>query len=306
MISPLVLVCVSSLALAFTMSKGVLDYASPVWFTAMRMTLAGVLLVGYHVLIQKRSWHIRREDIYKFLLLGVFHIYCAYVFEFWALETVSAAKDALFFNLTPFITALLALALNNERLSAQQWGGLALGFIGFLPLLMAQAPQEAAVAGGTSFISWPEIYLLIAVTGGSYGWILLQKLMKDHAYEPIFANGVAMIVGGLGALVTAVLTEPTIVRVPRPDMLWTESLPYIIWYLFVLILLTNVICYTLYGRLLKSYSATFMALACATVPIFTAIFDWLLFGLTVSWHFVATVVVVFIGLAIFYADEMKK
>lgn len=306
MIAPLVLLCVSSLALAFTMSKGVLDYASPVWFTAIRMTLAGVLLVGYHVLVQKRSWQIRREDIYKFLLLGVFHIYCAYVFEFWALETVSAAKDALFFNLTPFITALLALALNNERLSLQQWGGLALGFIGFLPLLIAQAPQEALVAGGNSFISWPEIYLLIAVTGGAYGWILLQKLMRHHAYEPIFANGVAMIVGGLGALVTAVLTEPTMVRVPRPDMLWTESIPYIIWYLAVLILLTNVICYTLYGRLLKNYSATFMALASATVPIFTAIFDWLLFGLTVSWHFVATVVVVFIGLAIFYADEMKK
>jgi drug/metabolite transporter (DMT)-like permease len=96
------------------------------------------------------------------------------------------------------------------------------------------------------------------------------------------------------------------VRMPRPDMVWTDSIPYIIWYLFVLILLTNVICYTLYGRLLKTYSATFMALASATVPIFTAIFDWLLFGLTVTWHFVATVVIVFIGLAIFYADEIKK
>lgn len=301
-----IVVLYSLLALAFTMSKGVLDYASPVWFTGIRMFIAGILLVGYHVLVQKRSWTIERSDITKFVSLGFFHIYCAYVFEFWALETVSAAKDALFFNLTPFITALLSLVLCNERLSAKQWGGLALGFLGFLPLLVAQAPAETLVAGGSSIISWPEIYLLIAVTGGSYGWILLQKLMKDHAYEPMFANGVAMILGGIGALATALITEPTMVRMPNPGMLWTDSVPYIIWYLFVLILLTNVICYTLYGRLLKTYSATFLALAGATVPIFTALFDWLLFGLVVSWHFVATVVIVFIGLAIFYADEMKR
>jgi drug/metabolite transporter (DMT)-like permease len=286
------------------MSKGVLDYASPVWFTAIRMTLAGVLLVGYHVLIQKRSWHIKSSDIGTFLIFGFFHIYCAYVFEFWALESVSAAKDALFFNLTPFITALIALFCCNEKLSVKQWGGLAFGFVGFLPLLYAQTPAETMI--GASHFSWPELYLLIAVTGGSIGWILLQKLIKHHAYETIFANGVAMVIGGLGALATAIITEPVIVRIPRPDMLWIDSIPYIIWYLCILILLTNVICYTLYGRLLKTYSATFMALASATVPIFTALFDWLLFGLTVSWHFVATVVIVFIGLAIFYADEMKK
>lgn len=300
-----IVVLYSLLALAFTLSKGVLDYSSPVWFTGIRMLIAGILLVSYHCVIQKRSWKIQRADLYKFLLLGVFHIYCAYVFEFWALETVSAAKDALFFNMTPFITALLALILCNERLSWQQWGGLALGFIGFLPLLYAQSPAETMI-GHSHIFSWPELYLLIAVTGSSYGWILLQKLINHHTYEAIFANGVAMLLGGAGALVTAFITEPTMVRMPHPDMLWSDSVYYICWYLFIMILLTNVICYTLYGRLLKVYSATFMALAGATVPIFTAIFDWLLFDLTVSWHFVATVIIVFIGLAIFYADEMKK
>ena len=300
-----IVVLYSLLALAFTLSKGVLDYSSPVWFTAIRMLVAGVLLVGYHCLVQKRSWHIARGDIYKFLLLGVFHIYCAYVFEFWALEKVSAAKDALFFNMGPFITALLSFFIYNERLSVKQWFGLALGFVGFLPLLYAQAPTETLI-GSSHIFSWPELYLLIAVTGGSYGWILLQKLINHHTYEAIFANGVAMLVGGAGALVTAMLTEPTMVRIPHPDMAWSEAVLYICWYLFIMILITNVIVYTLYGRLLKTYSATFMALAGATVPIFTAIFDWLLFGLTVSWHFVATVVIVFIGLAIFYSDEMKK
>ncbi len=305
MIVGLLLLCVSSLALAFTMSKGVLDYASPVWFTAIRMLIAGVFLVGYHVFVQKRSWKIRSQDMGKFFMLGVFHIYCAYVFEFWALESVSAAKDALFFNMTPFITALISLFMCKEKLSVKQWGGLALGFIGFLPLLFAQAPAETMI-GHSHLFSWPELYLLIAVTGGSFGWILLQKLMRDHAYEPTFANGVAMLIGGFGALITAFLTEPTVVRLTQPDMLWGNAVFHICWYLVILILLTNVICYSLYGKLLKTYSATFMALAGATVPIFTAIFDWLLFGLTVSWHFVATVVIVFIGLAIFYSDEMKR
>src|SRR5690349_14826495 len=104
-------------AFAFTMSKGVLDYAAPVWFIGICMTVAGILLIGYHILVQKKSTIIRQSDFLRFVVFSFFHIYCAYVFEFWALETVSAAKDALFFNLTPFITALLSLFLCNEKLS---------------------------------------------------------------------------------------------------------------------------------------------------------------------------------------------
>ena len=114
----------SVFALSFTLSKGVLNHASPVFFIGIRMILAGLLLLGYHLYVKKRQFRLYAKHFWHFAQLALFHVFIAYVFEFWALESVTAAKDALFFNLTPFITALLSMVLCSERLTFKQWIGL--------------------------------------------------------------------------------------------------------------------------------------------------------------------------------------
>jgi drug/metabolite transporter (DMT)-like permease len=292
------------LALAFTVSKGVLLYAEPVFFTGVRMIVAGSLLLIYHCIIRKRPLGIKAQDIWAFAQLAFFHVFITYVFEFWALETVSPATDALFFNLTPFVTALLSLILCNERLSWKQWIGLFIGFVGFFPLLCMQQPL-AAFGWSSLSCSKAELLLIAAVAASSYGWILMQKLVRDDHYQPVLVNGVSMLFGGIIALVVSGFTETVFIKSSGPELFWTHDLPMFIWYMTMLIVLTNFISYNLYGVLLKHYSATFIALAGGVTPIFTALFDWLLFGELITWHFVVTVVLVFIGLFIFYSDELK-
>jgi drug/metabolite transporter (DMT)-like permease len=296
------------LALSFSMSKGVLLHAEPVFFTGVRMVIAGVLLLGYQVFIRKQALKLRKEHVWAFAQLAFFHVFVAYVFEFWALETVSAAVDALFFNLTSFITALLSLVLCNERLSRKQWLGLVIGFVGFLPLFYAQ--QSTCASSVSSLLSCfsfskAELLLVMAVSATAYGWIVMQKLVRDDVYHPVFVNGVSMLWGGFISLAVSFATETTFLITTTPDAFWTHDIAMFAWYLAVLIVLTNFISYNLYGILLKRYSATFIALAGGMTPIFTALFDWILFGELITWHFVVTVVLVCIGLCIFYLDELK-
>jgi drug/metabolite transporter (DMT)-like permease len=292
------------LALSFSMSKGVLLHADPVFFTGVRMVLAGILLLGYHCIIKRGHIRIAPEHRWFFAQLVLFHVFIPYVFEFWALETVSAATDALFFNLTPFITALLSLILCSERLSLKQWMGLGIGFVGFLPMLYAQQPLNA-FSWSLISLSKAELLLIMAVSASSYAWIIMQNLVRGDQYQPVLVNGISMFWGGLVALIVSGFTETTFIKTTTAAAFWTYDIPMFVWYLAVLILLTNFISYNLYGFLLKKYSATFIALAGSMTPIFTALFDWILFGELITWHFIVTVILVFIGLFIFYSDELK-
>jgi drug/metabolite transporter (DMT)-like permease len=292
-------------ALSFTMSKGVLLYAEPVFFTGVRMIIAGLILLGYHVLIRKRPLKIEWKHIGLCAQLAIFHVFVTYVFEFWALETVSAATDALFFNLTSFITALLCYVLCNERLSTKQWIGLVIGFLGFMPLFYTQQSFCITQLASCFVLSRAELLLFIAVAASAYGWIVMQQLVRDNQYNPVMINGISMFGGGLIALCASFLTETTFIKTTAPGLLWSHDIPMVAWYMAVLIVLTNIISYNLYGFLLKQYSATFIALAGGMTPIFTALFDWLLFGEVITWHFVATVALVFVGLLVFYSDELR-
>ncbi len=41
-------------------------------------------------------------------------------------------------------------------------------------------------------------------------------------------------------------------------------------------------------------------------PLFTALYGWILLGEMVSWHFYVSCIVVFIGLYLFYQEELQE
>lgn len=113
------------------------------------------------------------------------------------------------------------------------------------------------------------------------------------------ANGWSMLIGGSIALVNSSLVETWD---PLPV---TEYAPFLISGL-LLIIISNMICYNLYGVLLRHYSATFMSFAGFTTPLFTALFGWFFLGELITWHFYASFAVVLSGLALFHRDELAE
>ena len=126
-------------ASTFTVGKAALTYMQPIMFIGMRMTAAGLLLLGYQYLFNRSKWRINREDRSTFAAISFFLMFVSFVAEFWAIQYVSAAKAFLLYNLSPFITALFAYWILKERLTGKQWGGI--GILGFIPILMNQMPR---------------------------------------------------------------------------------------------------------------------------------------------------------------------
>jgi drug/metabolite transporter (DMT)-like permease len=306
----LVLLLYFLFAVTFILAKGVTFYISPIFFVGIRMILAGLLLLGYQYWRNSAACFVAKEDRWRFLLIAFFHIFVAYVGEFWALQYVTAAKASLLFNLSPFITAFFSYLLFSEYLTIRQWVGLTVGCIGLFPILLSQTPLEELTTH-ISFLSMPEIALLIAVTASAYSWTMIKVLMQERSYTSIIINGYAMAIGGILSLVTSFIFEsfsPVIIPAAMP--LWGfspmgYSLFMVTWYLVSLIIIANIISYNLYALLLAQYSATFLSFAGFTIPLFTALLDWLVFGEVVGLGFGFSILFVMFGLCLFYRDENK-
>ena len=285
-------------ASVFTVAKTGLEYASPFFLLGSRMLLAGVLLIGYQVLIKKEPMVFKRGIWKRVLMLAFFNIYLTNACEFWGLQYLSSFKTCFIYSLSPFVSALFCYYMFTDSMSLKKWAGLLVGFAGFLPILLTQTSTED-LSGGFLFFSWAELAVIVAAVSSVYGWILLKQLVKEDSLSFLTANGLSMLIGGALALAHSSMVEQWD---PIPV---TEFMPYLECTL-LLIVISNMICYNLYGWLLKRYSPVFLSFAGFTTPLFSAFFGWLFLGEIVTWPFYVSFVIVLAGLVLFDQEELRQ
>lgn len=258
------------------------------------MLIAGPLLLMYHSFINKKSITFKWEHLSYFVQLTVVGMYFNYLIRFWALHDLPASKVSFLFNFSPFFSALYSYFIFKERMTPLQWLGLGIGFTGLIPIMLTTTLAEQKL-GEFLLISWQELAVLTSVALHSYCWILIRKLVKDKEYTPMMVNGISMTCGGLMALLTSMYVDG-----PFP----VTNIPGFLKWSVAIILISNIICHNLYAYLLRQYTATFLSFAGFLSPLFSALYGWSLLGETITWHFFASAILVFIGLYIFYRHEL--
>lgn len=292
----LIAILYAVLASTFIFAKNALFYAKPFFLIGIRMMLAGSLLLGYQWLFRRKKFVLRREDLWVFIKVSLFHIYFAFTLEFFALQYLTSLKATMIFSATPFISAILAHYLLQERLSRKKVAGICLGLIGLVPVLVAQASGSEASFGELFSISFPEAVLMLAVVSAAYAWFIVMELM-NKGYELGMINGFAMAVGGVLSMLTSLCVEGVSAPV-------TDWLPFIGW-LTILIISANFVVYNLYGFLLRRYSIVLISFAGWLCPSFAALYEWLFLSGTISWHYGVSLLFVILGLYLFYRDELR-
>ena len=283
-------------ASSFPISKVLLRYTSPIFLTGARMTIAGVILLSYQYFWPTAKFRFKRKHIKWYVQIIVLGIYVTYILRFWGLSYLPAGKTAFFYNFSPFFVSLYAYFIFGERITRKQLVGLVLGFLGMIPIIISTTPMEKHL-GEMFFVSWPELALLISVALHSYSWIIIQRLVRDKSYDPGMVNGITMTSGGILALLTSFFVDGLF---PVTDIAAFAG------WLAIIICISNIICHNLYGYLLKRYTATFLAFAGFLSPMFACLYGWAFLNERITWHFWATGTIVFIGLYVFYQDELGR
>lgn len=291
----LVVILYAILASTFILAKEAVAYAKPCFLIGFRMIIAGSLLWGSQLFVKNKSVIPKREDWLLFFKTTLFHIYFAFVLEFWSLQYVSALKTTIIYSTTPFIAAILSYFLLKERLSQKKILGVMIGISGLIPTLLAQA-SGSEVSMDLWRLSLPEGVLMLAVISATYAWFLVSKLMKK-GYSFGLINGIAMFWGGVMSMMTSAVVEGF--SSPVKDF-W----PFMMW-VFLLILVANIIFYNMYSWLLQRYSITFLTFSGFLCPCFGTLYDWLFMGGKLAWHTFASLGLITFGLYVFYQDELR-
>lgn len=296
----LVFVLYALLASTFIFSVEAIHYSEPLFLIGFRMLIAGGILLGWQFFANRRALVIAKKDWGIFLKVSLFHIYFAFILDFWSLQYLTALKANVIYATTPFITALLAYIILKERLGFKQIVGMLVGTLSIVPVCLLSNTKVCTGASSFFALPLPELALLGAVVSSSYAWFIVKDLM-GRGYGLLVINGIAMLVGGILSMLTWVLKDSVVGFTP-PVTDWTW---FLVW-IFALILSANILFYNLYGWLLKFYSLTFIALAGFLSPSFGVLYEWLFLGGHITWHYLVSISLVALGLYIFYSGDLKQ
>jgi drug/metabolite transporter (DMT)-like permease len=284
----------------FSIGKWTLEFTPPLFLTATRMLLGGVLLLSFLLLFKKNYLKITAKQFLSLAVLGLFSTYLTNAFEFWGLQHLSAAKTCFIYSLSPFFAALFSYLHFGEKMNGRKWLGMLIGFIGFIPVLSMQTGSEELI-GGISFFSWPELAIMGAALCSVYGWVLLRLLVKDSSVSPLMANGTSMFIGGIFALIHSLLVESW-----APTPVAAAGISGFMQGLLLMTLISNILGYNLYGFLLKRFTATFLSFMGLLSPIFASLNSWLLIGEKPSGIIFLSTGIVGLGLWMVYQAELKQ
>ncbi|MGE5195978.1 MAG: DMT family transporter [Anaerolineae bacterium] len=284
----------------FSIGKIALQYSSPLFLTGFRMALAGLLILGYLLLAKRDVLKIPKKFFLSLFLLAFFSIYLTNILEFWSLQYLTAAKTCFIYSLSPFFAAFFSYLHFNEKMNRSKWIGLSIGLAGMIPVLLTQTGPEKLLSAFSVF-SWPSLAMIGAALCSVYGWILLRLIVKDHAISPLTANSMSMLLGGMFALVHSFFSEKW-----QPFPIEQGHEGSFIQIALLMVLVFNIICYNLYGVMLKRYTATFLSFMGLLSPIFATLNGWLFLGESPSWVILLSTAIVSIGLWIVYRAELKQ
>ncbi|MEN3110853.1 DMT family transporter [Uliginosibacterium paludis] len=245
----------------FIGAKYGLPYADALHFLSARYAFV-VLLMGAAALMFRAPWPRSADRVLHVAVAGVLMqaVYLGGVFLAIG-RGLPAALTSLIVGLQPLITALMAGLLLGERVSRQQWTGLALGFAGVLLVVSDSRHPGLGQSWGVTAL-WPALMALAGITAGT----LYQK-----RFCPVFdLRSGAVIQFAASFLVTAPLA---MALEPRP-IEWTPTFMFALAWLVLLLSLGAI---SLLNVLIRRGSAVKVTSLFYLTPGVTALCAWLLF-----------------------------
>jgi drug/metabolite transporter (DMT)-like permease len=193
---------------AFTAIKVGLEYFPPVLFAALRYDVAGVLMLGYALLVTDRWRPVSRAEwrvvgVGALLVIGGYHA-LLFVGE----QQTTSAAAAVIVGLSPVATTAFArVLLPHERLSAVGVLGLLVGLGGVVVLAR---PDPANLFGGDAVGEWLVFGAAVSFALGS---VLTRRIDADLPVETMEAWSM---LGGALAMHAASLAIGERVAAVRP------------------------------------------------------------------------------------------
>ena len=248
-------------AFSFVWFKMANENLRPIAIVFLRLVFSVALLSPF-LALTNRFVKIRKKDYKLFFLLALFEPFFYFLGESYGLTYVSATVCSVLISTIPIFAAIAARIIFNEKLSSLNYSGIFLSFLGVVIFVINKNGMFAYSPQG--------IALIFAAVFSAVGYNLtLSKLVNN--YNPVYIVNVQNIIG-------AVLFLPMFITMElKPIMEINITLKML---LPVLLLAVFASCgaFILFAFAVRHLGILKANVFTNSIPIFTALFAFMLLG----------------------------
>jgi drug/metabolite transporter (DMT)-like permease len=276
-------------SLSFVGYKVAYRYFEPMALIFLRMILASIFLY-FLIRFTGNIERIRKEDRGKFLLLAFFEPLLYFLGESYGMKLVSSTTGAVIVSTIPLFTPIAAFILFKDRIGWIKILGILVSFAGVCLVLVGPNLQLNAPPLGVALM-FLAVFSAIAYTG-----VIVDLASKYNSMTIILMQS---IIGAVYLFPIFLFTD--LKETLAIDLSWEVFLP-----LLFLAIFPSSLSFIFYTRAIREIGITRANVFTNFIPVFTAIFSFLILDESFTGGKIAGIPLVLAGLMLTQVSFKKK
>lgn len=208
------------------------DTATQILFAGLRFTLAGVLVIGFESIRQRKLIFPKKKAILPVLELCMMQTVLQYLFFYIGLARTSGVKASIIEGMNVFVVILISsLLLHQEKLETRKMLGSLIGFAGVVLINLGGSTQNMALNSG-------DVCIAVSTFAYAFSSAWMKKISQRE--DPVMLSGYQFTMGGI------ILAACGWIAGGNISVISMEAVGMLFYLAFV-----SAVAYTLWGILLK-------------------------------------------------------
>jgi drug/metabolite transporter (DMT)-like permease len=266
-------------SLSFIWFKVANEVYRPITIVFIRLVISVILLTTYLVLT-KKFMKIRKEDRKLFFMLALFEPFFYFLGESFGLTYVSSTVCSVIISTIPVIATIGAWLFFKERLKLINYAGIIVSFLGILVFILNKDGSLSFNIKGLALLSFAVV--------SAVGYNLTLSRLVGH-YSPVYIVNVQNVLGALLFMpVFLIFDLKTFINAPHSF----ETFKPII----ELAVFASCGAFILFAYSVRNMGITKANVFSNCIPIFTALFSFLIMGEKLTFQNITGMAIVVAGL----------
>jgi drug/metabolite transporter (DMT)-like permease len=275
--------------LSFVWYKQALDYFGPITLVICRL-LVSLPLLAVSAFLLKRLKRIDRKDWPVFLLLAFLEPFIYYMGESTGMQYVSSTVASIMIATIPVFTAVFAFFIYKEKLGLNNYIGFALSFLGVLLVVLADRENMGATYKGL-------LFMMVAVFA-AVGYGLIVKKIAEK-YNSLTIVSVQNLLGALYLIPVYLVFEHKRTISTEWDFEMIIPLLYLAFF-------SSTLAYLGFIEGLRKLGVSKATIFTNFIPVFTAIFAYIILKDSLSPLKIGGIIFAVIGLVLSQAEKGRR
>jgi drug/metabolite transporter (DMT)-like permease len=274
---------------SFIWFKQANQYYKPITIVFIRVVLA-VIILSLYLTISGNFVKIKKPDRKKFLLLALFEPFFYFIGESHGLTYVSSTTGSVIISTIPVVATLGAWLFFRERLKLINYSGILLSFIGIVVFIIKRNGSLSFDPKGLALLG----FAVLSAVGYN---LTLSRLVGT--YSPVYIVNAQNLIG-------AILFLPLFLIFDLGSFLNSVHSFKSFTPIFELALFASCGAFVLFAYSVRNMGISKANVFSNCIPVFTALFSFLLVGDKFSFQNILGMFIVVAGLFLSQADGRRK